>query len=241
MGDRTSGQLYCRGLAARGFLLVAVDFRQGPSYKHPTASCDVTAAVRFVRANADQLGADQNHIGLSGSSSGGHLALLAGIKPDADFHRGTPILGEDGEPFDPQDVTATVDCVVALWPVSNPRYRYRYAQASGREELVRAHEGYYVDESAMEDASVPRILDSKEAQDLPTVLVVQPGEDRNVPLPMTLDLIRAYQDAGGCIEYAFYPGQAHGFANHQSPVAEDCMTLIASFLQRRLRAQKRLQ
>ena len=39
---------------------------------------DVKAAIRFVRANADQYQIDASFIGITGFSSGGHLASLAG-------------------------------------------------------------------------------------------------------------------------------------------------------------------
>ena len=48
--DRTSGALYGRGLAACGLVVVAVDFRMGPDHKHPAASADVAAGVRWLRA-----------------------------------------------------------------------------------------------------------------------------------------------------------------------------------------------
>jgi hypothetical protein len=52
---------------------------------------------------------------------------------------------------------------------------------------------YFGDEAPMRAASVPRILDDGEAQELPPLLVVQPGEDQNVPLEMTQYLMRSYQ------------------------------------------------
>ena len=43
---------------------------------------DVKAAIRFVRANADQYWIDASFIGITGFSSGGHLASLAGTTND---------------------------------------------------------------------------------------------------------------------------------------------------------------
>jgi fermentation-respiration switch protein FrsA (DUF1100 family) len=99
---------------------------------------------------------------------------------------------------------------------------------------VRAHEAYFGDEGAMHEASVQRALAAGEAEQLPAIFVVQPGEDRNVPLVMTLDLLRAYQAAGGHVEYAFYPGLPHAFATSDSVAAADCVEAVACFLRRRL-------
>ena len=90
--DRTSGAVHGRGLSASGLVVVSLDFRQGSAHKHPAASADVAAGVRYVRAHAGRLGIDPRRVGIVGSSSGGQLALLAGLKPGAPEHAGTPIV-----------------------------------------------------------------------------------------------------------------------------------------------------
>src|SRR5262249_50392528 len=66
--DRTSGAHHGRGLAACGLVVAAVDFRQGPDHRHPAASQDVAAAVRYVRAHARRLGVDPARVAIAGSS-----------------------------------------------------------------------------------------------------------------------------------------------------------------------------
>src|SRR6266508_3359102 len=90
-GDRTTGAHHGRALSASGLLVVSLDFRQGAEHKHPAASADVAAGIRYVRAHARRLGVDPRRIGLVGSSSGGQLALLGAVKPGAPEHAGTPI------------------------------------------------------------------------------------------------------------------------------------------------------
>jgi acetyl esterase/lipase len=217
-GDRLVGQLCDRALAARGHTVVAIDFRHAPKYQHPSASRDVASAVRWVRRNAAELGSGT--IALMGSSSGGHLAMLAGTCPDAPAHA-------DGTLED-----ASVDCVAALWPVSDPFYRYRYAKRAGLKPLVAATESYYGTEDAMREASVPRVIVAGEANRLPPLLVVQPGEDSNVPIEMTFDLVRAYQSRGGRVDYAYFPEQAHGFGHRPSSATSEMVTLIDDFVRR---------
>lgn len=237
-GDRDDGALYDRALAAEGFLVVAIDFRQGADFRHPAASADVTAAVRWVRLNADALGADPERIGLIGSSSGGHLAMLAALRPNAEAHLGTPLtrLG-DADGAAPQDqIDASVDYVVAMWPVSDPQARFRYATRAGIQGLLGGHQAYFGgDELAMLDASIPRIVASGEAgmgEALPPMLVVQPGMDSNIPQEMTFDLLRAYQARDGAIEYAFYPGQPHAFGARDSDASQDMIRLVRDFIRR---------
>jgi dipeptidyl aminopeptidase/acylaminoacyl peptidase len=108
--------------------------------------------------------------------------------------------------------------------------RFRYAQDVGREELVAAHLRYYDDEEHMHAASVQRALGAEEAECTPPLLLVQPGEDANVPRRMTLDLVRAYQDAGGALHYFFYPGLPHAFAYQASPETTRLAERVRAFL-----------
>src|SRR6267142_1318341 len=94
--DRLSGAVHGRALAASGLVVVSLDFRQGSEAKHPAASADVAAGLRYVRAHARRLGVDPRRIGIVGSSSGAQLALLAGLKPGAPEHAGTPTVLVDG-------------------------------------------------------------------------------------------------------------------------------------------------
>lgn len=237
-GDRTNGAVYARALAAEGFMVVSVDFRDGPEFQHPTASADVAAAIRWVRLNAEGIGADPERIGLIGSSSGAHLALLAGMKPNVDEHTGTPIVDMQGAAAAHDEIDASVDYVVALWPVSDPLARFNYAKEAGIEALQRGHEAYFGgDEAIMTEASAPRIARSGEAESLPPLLIVHPGEDTNVPQPINLDMLHAYQEAGGFVQYAFYPGQAHGFGAREGEATDDMLSMVADFARRNSSAE----
>jgi acetyl esterase/lipase len=214
-GDRTSGVLYDRYFASAGFTVLAIDFRQGPDYKHPSASEDIELAIEYTIANANEIVIDPNHIGLIGSSSGGHLALLTGITTK---HQ--------------------INYVVALWPVSDPAYRYKYAKRENRTRLVEAHQGYFKSIDDMHEASIQNIIEAGIWYNLPPILVVQPGEDANVPREMTKELLNRYQSAKGYLEYAFFPGEEHGFALLPSPATDRCHALILDFLKRHSKTKK---
>jgi acetyl esterase len=229
--DRTAGAQYQCAIAAAGFLVLAIDFRQGPDFQHPAASADVVAAVRWLRLHAARLKADVRRIGLLGSSSGGHLALFAGVLPEASFHTGTPI--QTGSGFAVQDtLDGHVDYLVALWPVADPYVRYRYARRAGITRLTQAHERFYVDEAAMRAASVPRVVTAGEATHLPPLLLIMPGDDGNVPMDITFDLIRAWQGRHGYLEYVHFPEEPHGFGYKPSVASTRMQTLIINYCRR---------
>ena len=67
-------------LAASGLVAIALDFRHADD-GYPTSLIDINYAIRWVKANAAKLGVRADRIGLSGQSSGGHLAMLAAMRP----------------------------------------------------------------------------------------------------------------------------------------------------------------
>ena len=237
-GDRLAGAFHGCALAASGLLVVSLDFRQGPEAKHPAASADVAAGVRYVRANAARLGVDPRRIGIAGSSSGGQLALLAGLKPGV--YAGTPIVRHDGS----VDTTAgdeSVAFVLALYPVADPLARFRYVvgrQDDGSDfdakRLIAAHHGYFSSEAQMAEASVTRIVAAGEARALPPVWLAHPELDDNVPGAITDAFVQAYQNAGGSIERVHFPGARHGFIGSPSADGDKAVALMRDFIGRQL-------
>jgi acetyl esterase/lipase len=200
MGDRTHSDTYCRAVAAAGFVVVAIEFRDGRVARHPAAVEDVAHGVRWVRAEAGRLRGDAPRVALMGSSSGGHLALHAALT-------------EVDVPF-----------VAALWPPVDPLARYRYAQGcigqpvpDGQTfhptRLVRSSEAYFGDEATMEASSISTLLRTGRARWLPPVWLVRAGADLNVPAAILDTLAGDYAAAGGTLELTDYPGQVHGFGH----------------------------
>ena len=65
-------------LAARGFVVVSVNYRLGPRGHWPDQIVDAKCAIRFLRANAGASTSTRNEIGAWGQSAGGHLVALLG-------------------------------------------------------------------------------------------------------------------------------------------------------------------
>jgi acetyl esterase/lipase len=64
-------------LAARGYVVAAIDYRLSGEAPFPAALQDVKAAIRFLRAHADEYGIDSQQVFVWGASAGAQLALLA--------------------------------------------------------------------------------------------------------------------------------------------------------------------
>ena len=233
-GDRFDGHLYDRALAAHGFAVVAVDFRQAPRHQHPAASSDVVSAIRWVRDSADRFQFDGGRIGLVGSSSGGHLALLAACRLGGSEYRDPEYLVED-EP---------VSCVASLWSPVDPYRRYCFAVeqveqaapelADHYRALIAGSLDYFGSEEAMIEASVPRLVADGEALTLPALWLCHPSEDLNVPRPILDDLVTQWRRAGGHVELSVYEGQPHAFGHRPGPATDMFLADLVNFYRRHL-------
>ena len=193
-------------LANAGIAAGALDFRHGPD-GYPTSNQDINYAVRWVKANAANLNLDPARVGIVGQSSGGHLAMLAGMRP-AD-PRYLEILLEG--------VDATVKAVVMVWPVINPLSRYRHAHrerltgnpAAWVGDIPERHDLYWVTEDNMTDGNPMLALENGEMVEMPPALWIQGSPDpvhdyRDLDSGADLNepnrFVRNYKKAGGEIE-----------------------------------------
>ena len=228
--DRTTPWAVCEGLAARGMTVFSLDFRCGPQFQHPSAVSDIAAGIRWFKSQAEKFDIDPNDVGLIGSSSGGHLALFTGLIPDVPSHRTTKVCLDDGA-FIESEISAEVMYIIALWPVSDPAGRYQYALENHREDLVQAQNGYFGSITAMQDAGIQNILQQKKFTHLPSVMLVQPGEDQNVPEKHTIDLLTALQSQKAEVSYRYMPGLPHAFAYNSSKDTDRLINYIWLFIQ----------
>jgi acetyl esterase/lipase len=87
-GSRDDEKENARYLAKHGYVAFTIDYRlvgQGGEFPHDIA--DVKDALAFLAEHAAEYAIDPNKIVLSGSSSGGHMAMLAAYSPNSgDLH-----------------------------------------------------------------------------------------------------------------------------------------------------------
>ncbi|HVZ08360.1 alpha/beta hydrolase [Rhodopila sp.] len=214
-GDLTDNEARDLALAKAGIAVAALNFRHaGAGY--PASSIDINYAIRWLKAHAAKLNLRADKVGISGQSSGGHLAMLAAMRPADPRYAAIP--SPDGP--DGNKVDASVACVVMQWPVINPLSRYRNAkalQASGSPpawvgDIPDRHDLYWKTEAAMEEGNPMLILERGEKVALPPALWIQgrpvdgphdyrdPVGNQDVNEPERF--IRNYRKAGGTIEMA---------------------------------------
>ncbi|WP_346618483.1 alpha/beta hydrolase [Blastococcus montanus] len=64
---------------AAGLAVATIDYRFSLEAPFPAQLHDAKAAVRYLRAHAEQLGVDVTRVGVAGESAGGHLAALVAL------------------------------------------------------------------------------------------------------------------------------------------------------------------
>lgn len=70
--------------AKHGYVAISPQYRFCPQEVFPAQVHDVKAAVRWTRSHAKDLNVDPDHIGATGYSAGGHLALMLGVTGPSD-------------------------------------------------------------------------------------------------------------------------------------------------------------
>jgi acetyl esterase/lipase len=87
------------GLAARGYVVAVVNYRDSAQARFPAAVQDIKAAIRFLRGHVGEMDFDTTRVALWGIAGGGQLAALTGVSC------GVPLFG----PGDNDCVQAVVD------------------------------------------------------------------------------------------------------------------------------------
>jgi len=87
-GNRAMEIPMARTLAKNGYAAAAVEYRLSKESQYPAGVYDLKAAVRWMRAHAEEFGVDPKRIAVMGASAGGTLAALLGTTGDHELFEG---------------------------------------------------------------------------------------------------------------------------------------------------------
>jgi len=100
-------------LLDEGFAVVFPNHRSSSDAKFPAQVNDIKAVVRFIRGSAEKYNFDTSFIGITGSSSGGHLSAFTGTSGSVnEFTVGTATANIEGEVGNFTPFSSSVDAVV---------------------------------------------------------------------------------------------------------------------------------
>lgn len=226
--DRTTNPGLPRGVAERGVAVVAIDFRQGGEHPYPSSLVDINYATRWIKAHAADFNAVPGIVGGMGASSGGHLILLAAMRPGEPRYSALPSGGGVA------DNNAGIAFVISCFGVLDPYGRYLMAKQTGNAEMVARHDAYFGSDEAMQEGNPVAILRRKERATLPPVLFIQGMADQGVPKGMAEEFTALYSAAGGEIDVAMFDGMPHGIWDWPENEVTRAIDRIQGFIARQV-------
>jgi acetyl esterase/lipase len=222
--DRTRSKTHHEAFASNGIAVASLDFRQGPAgYPHSVA--DINYAVRWVKAHAALFNTRPDLVGISGSSSGGHLAMLAAMRPDDPRYAAIPL------PAGSPAVDASVRCVCMFWPVINPLGRHHNAKRLSESanpppwppRTMKLSMAYWVNEANMSEGSPLLAIARGEKVVTPPALWIQGTNDlihdyrdpeSGFDGSEAQRFVALYRKAGGKIDLEYYDAPLHFTSEH---------------------------
>jgi acetyl esterase/lipase len=240
LGDRLMDTPINEPLAKSGVVVAALDFRMPPVAPYPASLADINYAIRWLKTHASTWHSLPELVGVLGSSSGAHQAMLLGMRPRDPRYAAIPL------PAGSPTVDASVNCVVLCWPVIDPLARYHYAKkvkAGGKpypeliDMVLPLHDKYWQSEDAMAEGNPVLALERGEQVALPPVLYIQGDKDIAHPRVDLDRFVAQYRKAGGQVELELYEGEAEGFVIRKpsSPASVQALEKIIGFVHRQIR------
>lgn len=216
----TRSDLYLEG----GYTLFGVMVSSQPQYTIPDEINDLKRAVRFIRYNAKKYGIDGDHLGITGSSAGGHLALMIATADDVRNEKSN----------DPVDkVSARVQAIAVFYPPTD-FINYGQVNTSGtinQAGLVLARVAAAFDFKAWNDTTgtfvsitdtQKRLAIAKQvspinsvSSDDPPVLIIHGDKDFLVPKQQSESIIEKFNEVKVPCQLIIKEGGAHGWPKRE--------------------------
>jgi len=190
-GSPTQFYHQCDYFASRGMVAISAEYRVKSRHGTTPFECvaDGKSAIRWVRANAAQLGVDPNKIIAGGGSAGGHVAACTGI-----------IEGFEEENED-RKISSKPNALVLFNPAvdlvgiaKGAKAKERFAEVfNRRKEISPLH---HVKKGA------------------PPCIIFHGTADQTVPFEGVQRFCKAMKEAGNICQLVPFEGKGHGFFNY---------------------------
>lgn len=168
-----------------GFATFILRYSIGEHARFPHPAVDVSHAIRWVRANADELGVRPDQLAVMGFSAGGHVTALAGTQYD-----NPAVLAAEREEYDDERL---------------------FAQSPRPDAIVPAYAVFGFDWMGEKPLGTVDTIAAVTA-DTPPAFVWTTGEDTVVPPSQSLRFVNALAEHGVPFEYHHFQRGVHGLA-----------------------------
>ena len=190
-------------MTGRGWAVASVDYRLSTTAQFPAQIFDIKAAIRFLRAHANEYGYPSDRFVIAGSSAGGHLAALVGVTNGE-----AKLEGNEGE-FTKE--SSSVQAIVDLYGASNLTTILAQSTPHGlamRKPALDLLLGGQPD-AKPDLARLASPVFHVDPSD-PPLLLMHGDEDPQMPINQSQEFQAAYEKAGLRVEFKVLHGSGHG-------------------------------
>ena len=225
--DRRAEEPMDRAIAVSGVLVVAIDMTLAPEAPYPACVQDANYGVRWLKSKAAGWNGEPSKIGVFGSSSGGHVAELLGMRPLDARYNAIPLLSA------PND--ATVAYVATRSPISNTFARFQNAEQKKRDNMIKNNKTFFVPWGTIHEANPQEILERREQVTMVPLLIMQGALDDNVLPAAQQKFAATYKAAGGQVDFHVFPNSEHEWVAKPGPQTDRARDTVKAFIARNLK------
>ncbi len=191
-------------LVAKGYAVASINYRLSQHAIFPAQIEDCKAAIRWLRANAAQHHIDPDHVGVWGSSAGGHLVALLGTTGNV-----KELEGQGGN----LDQSSRVQCVVDWFGPTD------FATMGGSHDGPTSAEAKLLGGPVQENKEKARKASplAYVSKDSAPFLIMHGDQDKSVPIQQSEALAEALKKAGIEATFVVVKGNGHGGPGFNSP------------------------
>lgn len=195
-------------LARRGMVTASVGYRLAPRFRYPAQLKDCQAALFWMKENASNFRANPNQIAAFGVSSGGHLALLLGLKVGGWSN------GRKSDSENKAEGEKMLNKIVALFPPTDLTASY-YRQSA--EKPLPFMPNYLLNFLGVTYEEAPEIWHDASpihhvSPNAPPCFIIQGKKDILVPPDQAIRFAEAMRRAGAKATVVLIEGLGHGYS-----------------------------
>ncbi len=226
-----------KALLNAGFAVVTPNHRSSMDAKFPAQVNDIKAAIRFVRANAAKYQIDTTFVGITGSSSGGSLAAMAGTSRFVKkFTMGSKTVDLEGQLGPNTAFSSSVDAVVDWFGPTNMLVMDSCGGTSMSHNAANSPASLYIGGPIQENKDLTLLASPMtyiDAND-PPFLIFHGDKDPVVPHCQSELLFDALQRAKVPSQFYLVPDGQHG----PGVQTETNTTLMTEFFLSKIKSKK---
>jgi acetyl esterase len=230
--DRLANAPMDEAAARSGLLVVAIDMSLAPEAPYPACVQEASYAIRWLKSRAVEWKGDASTLGVLGSSSGGHVAQLIGMRPNDVRYNAHPLPGAPG-------INSRVAYIATRSPISDPFARFKQAEKMKRDHMIKNSTTFFDPWETIHEANPQEMLERGEKVELPPMLIMQGGLDDNV-IPVIQETFSAtYRNAGGECQYELFEGCSHEWVAEPSASTTRAHVMLKAFIAKQLQASRK--